>query len=81
MATSSRQHLIKVPPLALIQTWSIEEAPHFSGPNIFGEELLGGVSGNYEEADLGNLMPNNKYKENWCTTDLNDETVAKEDKK
>ena len=43
MATSSRRHLIKVPPLALVQTWSIEEATHFSGPNIFGEELNGGI--------------------------------------
>ena len=48
-----------------------EGATYFSGPNAFGNLLIGGVSGDYNEAELGNLTPNNKCKENGCTTDLN----------
>ena len=47
-----------------------ETATYFVGENAFGDDLVGGVSGTYEEADLHDLTPNNKCKENGCLTSV-----------
>ena len=44
----------------------VEKATYFAGINAYGKALIGGVSGNYEIAALGNLTPNFKCKENGC---------------
>lgn len=44
----------------------VEKATYFAGINAYGKALIGGVSGNYEIAALGNLTPNSKCKENGC---------------
>ena len=40
----------------------------FAGDNAFGRALLGGIEGDYAEADLGDLTPAGFCKENGCGT-------------
>jgi len=44
----------------------VEEATFFSGDNAYGNPLIGGVTGDYKLADLGNLTPNGFCKEDGC---------------
>jgi hypothetical protein len=44
----------------------VEEATFFQGYNAFGNPLIGGITGEYAEADLGDLTPSNVCKENGC---------------
>lgn len=48
----------------------VEKATYFAGINAYGKALIGGVTGNYEIAALGNLTPNSKCKENGCGGDV-----------
>lgn len=43
-----------------------EETTFFTGPNAFGNDLLGSLSGTYADADLSELTPNGVCKENGC---------------
>ena len=43
-----------------------EEATYFVGKNAFGNPLIGAITGSYDDADLGDLTPNNVCKENGC---------------
>jgi len=43
-----------------------EETTFFTGPNAFGNDLLGSLSGKYADADLSELTPNGVCKENGC---------------
>lgn len=45
-----------------------EPASYYVGPNAFGKPLLGAVTGTYDEADLGDLTPAGRCKENGCIT-------------
>ncbi len=42
-------------------------ATYFSGKNQHGNELIGGISGDYSLADFSDLTPNGFCKENGCT--------------
>ena len=44
----------------------VESATYFTGTNAFGKQLIGGITGSYANADLGNLTPKSKCKENGC---------------
>ncbi len=44
-----------------------ESATYFTGPNAFGTPLVGGITGDYAQANLGSRTPNGKCKENGCT--------------
>ena len=46
-----------------------EEATFFTGKNAFGRPLIGGITGTYDDADLGALTPNGNRKqdESGCT--------------
>lgn len=41
-------------------------ATYFSGNNAYGKPLIGGIMASYDTADLGNLTPLGKCKENGC---------------
>jgi len=41
-------------------------ATFFSGKNAFGNLLIGSIVGSYDDADLGDMTPNNVCKENGC---------------
>jgi len=41
-------------------------ATFFSGDNAFGNPLIGSIIGSYDNADLGDMTPNNVCKENGC---------------
>ena len=43
-----------------------EETTFFTGPNALGNNLLGSLSGTYDNADLSQLTPNGVCKENGC---------------
>ncbi|KAL9189360.1 hypothetical protein ACHAXT_009035 [Thalassiosira profunda] len=45
-----------------------EEASFFEGTNAFGRPLLGGVTGSYDDADLGELTPSGQCKEDGCAS-------------
>lgn len=51
----------------------IEEATVFKGYNAYGNQLMGEVIGDYANADLGDLTPNGKCKENGCTSGIDGE--------
>ena len=42
------------------------EATVFLGKNAFGNDMIGDITGDYEDADLDDLTPNGKCKENGC---------------
>jgi len=46
-------------------------ANYFSGKNAFGFDLIGGITGDYAMADLGDLTPNGVCKENGCVSGAN----------
>lgn len=43
-----------------------KEASFYEGNNAFSKGLLGGVTGSYDDADLGDLTPTGVCKENGC---------------
>lgn len=45
-----------------------EPALFFQGKNAFKNKLIGSVIGDYADADLGDLTPNNVCKENGCSS-------------
>ena len=45
-----------------------EEATFFTGNNAFGRPLIGAVTGDYNDADLGALTPSGECKESGCGT-------------
>ena len=49
-----------------------DEAKVYLGTNSQGNSMLGSISGSYEEADFGNLTPNEICKENGCSEGSND---------
>ena len=44
-----------------------DEATFFTGTNAFGRSLIGAVTGDYGNADLGPLTPSGECKEDGCT--------------
>ena len=44
----------------------VTEASYFMGNNAFGVPLIGGITGSYDDADLGDLTPAGICKENGC---------------
>ena len=44
-----------------------DEAKVYLGTNSQGNQMLGSISGSYDEADFGNLTPNSICKENQCS--------------
>lgn len=44
------------------------EATVFKGKNAQGKKLIGGIIGDYADADFGDLTPNGKCKENGCAS-------------
>lgn len=46
-------------------------ASFFTGPNAWGNDLIGGITGSYDDADLGDLTPNGVCKENGCAQGQN----------
>mmetsp|Transcript_27182 Transcript_27182/g.32137 ORF Transcript_27182/g.32137 Transcript_27182/m.32137 type:complete len:626 (-) Transcript_27182:326-2203(-) len=48
------------------KTSVLSHATFFSGNNAFGNPLIGSIVGSYDDADLGDMTPNNVCKENGC---------------
>ena len=44
----------------------VESATYFTGTNAYGTPLIGGITGDYAQANLNDLTPNLKCKENGC---------------
>ena len=44
----------------------VERATYFAGLNAFGHPLIGGITGDYDYADLNDLTPSGVCKENGC---------------
>lgn len=45
-----------------------EPSTYFSGKNQHGNKLIGGISGDYSQADFSDLTPNSFCKENGCSS-------------
>lgn len=54
----------------------VEPATYFEGTNAYGRQLIGGVRGNYQAADLQDFTPNGKCKENGCGGGVEDDGSA-----
>lgn len=50
----------------------LEEASFFSGKNAFGRELLGSVTGTYDDSDTSDLTPIGVCKESGCSGSTED---------
>jgi hypothetical protein len=58
--------------LGLVRGMSVvNDATVVLGQNAFGNTMIGFITGKYADADLGDLTPNGKCKENGCSAGQN----------